>query len=58
MFWIHGEQIYIGPKGALDRNTHGRYYGNIISVSKMSGGFPKGLVFLKDGLTKYDVSAG
>ena len=40
-----------------DRRTRGRYYGNIVSVSKKSGGFPKGLC-LKDGLAKYDVGAG
>ena len=57
MFQVHGKQIYAGSKSTHDRSTCGHYYGNIISVSKKSGGFPKGLVFLKDGLVKYDVSA-
>ena len=40
------------------RSTCCHYCGNIVSVSKKSGGFPKRTVFLKDGLVKYDVSAG
>ena len=28
-----------------DRSTRGRCYGYIVSVTKNSGGFPKGLVF-------------
>ena len=39
MFHVHGERI------KLVRSTHGRYYGNFVSVSKKSGEFPKGLFF-------------
>ena len=31
--------------GSKIEATSGRYYGNIVSVSKKSGGFPKGLFF-------------
>ena len=38
-------------------STCGSFYGNIVSVSKKSG-ISKRTVFLKDGLAKYDISAG
>ena len=61
--WNHSNQTICSAVIANEyswfkhHSTRGRYYGNIVSISKKSG-ISKRTVFLKDGLAKYNVSPG
>ena len=63
MYWNHSNQTVCSAFTANKyswfeaQRTRGCYNGNVVSVSKKSGDFQKDC-FLKDGLAKYDVTAG